>query len=177
MLKKIAIGLAALFIILALVIGAIGLSLPKDHTVTKTVYVNAPIDDVWQIISNYQDIPNWSDNIASVERLKDLPDGKENWKFSDKSGGYMIVENVIVEPKDLLVSRIIKTSYPLEGEWIFELKQEGDSTRISLSESGTIANPFARVIAYYVHGIDTGVTRFLQTLAKKKFNEPFSVVE
>ena len=64
----------------------LGMRLPREHTVVRTMMLGAPRQAVWQAITDFSKQPEWRANLKSVERLPDR-DGLPVWRESYKRMG------------------------------------------------------------------------------------------
>ncbi len=140
--KWVLIVLAALIALAALVV-VVGALRPKSHVASYTVVLAAPPDRVWATIADVEHTPEWVPDIRKVERLPDH-DGRPSWR--ENFGGFEATTVIAVsEPPRRLVKEILPSG-PFYGSWTWELAPEGGGagTRLTITERGTVENPFFR---------------------------------
>lgn len=148
-----------------------GSLLPEEHTVIRSTVLDQSRGTVWNLITDNEKMKDWMPETKEVKELPKSKDGNEMWRFEDKSGHYMVVENTVTKAQAQLTSHIVETDYPFGGDWIFTLEDAGkDKTKLTLTEKGKIYNPFCRFLSHFIMGYDQGVEKFLEAVAKK-FNE------
>ena len=126
---------------LALIVLVIGMMKPASHVASVTAQLAAPPDTVWQIVSDVPSVPQWFDQVKSVEPL---PDHEGRPSFRENYGGFEVT-TVVREatPPSRFVKEILPTS-AFYGTWTWELSPEGTGTRLVITEHGTVANAFFR---------------------------------
>ena len=150
----------------------LGMRLPREHTVVRTMRLGAPRQAVWQAITDFSKQPEWRANLKSVERLPDR-DGLPVWRESYKRMGSetLVTEQFI--PPTYLVRTIADDKGPMSGSWEFSLLTNpvGGGTAISLTERGSVRNPFVRFIAHDVMKYRY-IDKYLRQLAAKFGEKP-----
>jgi uncharacterized protein YndB with AHSA1/START domain len=132
--------IGVLFGLVALVF-IVGLLRPKSHTATHTTVLSAPPERVWAEIADVDRAPEWVPEVTKVERLPDR-DGRPSYRES--FGGFEATTVIRVsEPPRLLVKEIVPGG-AFHGSWTWELAPEGTGTRLTITERGTVENPFFR---------------------------------
>jgi uncharacterized protein YndB with AHSA1/START domain len=126
---------------LAVVILVIGLLRPKTHVASYSTVLGYPPERLWAAIADFERQPEWVPSITRVERLPDR-DGRPSYRES--FGGFQATTVVATfEPPRLLVKEILPGG-PFHGSWTWELVPEGAGTRLTITERGTVENPFFR---------------------------------
>ena len=128
-------------------IALVGSFLARRCVVSRTLTTELPVEAVWQVITDYQDVPSWYSNIRSVERLPDRQ-GRPVWREQYRWNYSIQVEDAEVVPPQRLLRRIADEKGPFMGSWEFDLAPaEEGGCRITLTERGEIANPYFRLMA------------------------------
>lgn len=155
-----------LFIIVALagVYGA-GSALPETMVTLRGAQFKAPVGEVWNLVTNYPEMPNWNDGIAKVTPIPG-EDKTTLWDIEDNDGRHMVLKVVHSEQYHLHHSEIIANDQPFKGSWKFELTANDGGTWLKLEEHSRISNPFLRFVTYYILGSDYGIRTFLQALGR-----------
>ncbi|HYV36940.1 MAG TPA: SRPBCC family protein [Gemmataceae bacterium] len=138
----VAIGIGCLAGVLAL-IALIGCFFPRGHVATRSLEINQPPDEVWQIITDFAAAPSWHPELKTAERLPDR-NGNPLWRETDKRGYAMTLETVQAVPPRRLVRCIADEGGPFSGQWEFDIEPTDAGSRVTLTEKGQIPNPFFR---------------------------------
>ena len=162
---RVLIGLA----VVAGIIFAIGLGLPKTHRAESRITLEKPPAEVWEIVRNPAAlIGTWSELSAS-HRVED-PGGREVWE--QKAGGFPM--RLIIEtssPPSRLVTRIdADQKSAFGGTWTYTLTPAGSGTTLAVVEDGFVNNPFFRVIMT-VMGKHRTIDGYLKAVGEK-LDEP-----
>lgn len=173
MIKVLLICLAVLLLSILLVVG-IGMLLPQSHVVVRSMLLKQKRDAVYALISDMKNAPAWRKDIGSVEEVKSEAD-ETLYREKSKHGTltYRIVKR---EPPQKFVTAIADKDAPFGGSWIFDLTEEGDGTRITITERGEVYNPVFRFMAKYVFGHHKTMETYLANLAAR-FSETAAIEE
>jgi hypothetical protein len=66
-----------------------------------------------------------------------------------------------------LVTRIADDTLPFGGRWIYELAPEGDGTRVTVTEEGTVKGALFRFMSRFVFGHHATIDAYLKALGTK----------
>jgi hypothetical protein len=139
--------------------------IPTKHVLSRSVTIPRSAFDVYGAIRDGQSWPTWWDILDRVEVT--TPSGQpEAWRFVYKDGNAFRLVLEADAPPARLVQRIEDESAIFGGTWTFDLKSDGDSTIVTLTEHGEIYHPLIRAIAkvsmnpaMYVEGNLTGLAK------------------
>jgi uncharacterized protein YndB with AHSA1/START domain len=156
-------GLAVAAVVILVI--AIGLMLPRDHTATRTADVSVPPDQVWAVITDVASYPKWRPDVKRIESLP-LADGHASWREIRRSDSiaYETVESI---PPTRFVTRIADRGLPFGGEWSIGLAPLSSGTRITIIERGQIYNLLYRVLSHFVLGYTTTMDAYLHALQRR----------
>lgn len=158
------IALAAVFLI-ALILVAVGASLPVRHHASREASYHRPASDIFRLISTPADFPAWRPSVTSVKILPDSG-GRPRFQESGKNGSILYeVERTV--PGEMLVTRIADRSLPFGGTWTYTLTPDGGSTTLRIVEDGEVYNPIFRFISRFVLGYNSTMDQFLRDVGKK----------
>lgn len=157
-------GLVALVAVVALV----GLMLPQNHIVSRTIRLKQSPDAVWKTITDYANMPQWRSELKKIERMPDV-NGHEVWKEYN-SAGEMPLETIESTPPRKLV-RKIGAGLPFGGGWTYELTPDGSGTQLKITENGEVYNPIFRVVGKFMDPA-ASMTTFLTGLATHFGEQP-----
>lgn len=160
--KWILIGLAVLVGLLILVL-VIGMLRPKSHVATHTVVLAAPPESVWAVITDFARQPEWVPDLRRVEPAGEQ-DGKPRWR--EWFGGFEATTVIRAsEAPRLLVKEILPTG-SFYGTWTWELAAEGQGTRLTITERGTVENPLFRGMMVF-HDNTKSARQYAEALARR----------
>ncbi len=158
---RIVIGLA----ILAAVIFAIGLGLPKNHRAESRITLEKSPDEVWGVIRNPAALVGTWSELKSARQVQGQG-GREVWE--QDAGGFpmrLIIESS--NPPRRLVTRIdADEKAAFGGTWTYTLTPAGNGTTVSIVEDGYVNNPLFRVMMT-IMGKHRTLDGYLKALADK----------
>jgi uncharacterized protein YndB with AHSA1/START domain len=156
----IAVAVLAGLIGLAAVVGALR---PKTHVATHAVVLAASPERVWAEIADVERQPEWAPEITKVERLADR-DGHPSYR--EHFGQFEATTVVTIsEPPRRLVKEILPGG-PFYGSWTWELATEGEGTRLTITEQGTVPNPLFRAMMMF-HDNTKSARDYADALARR----------
>jgi uncharacterized protein YndB with AHSA1/START domain len=150
-------------IVIAMIVG--GLATPRAHTVSKSVVLAAPLNDVWLTIRTVSAYATWRSDLEDVE-LIDTAQSHVRWREMSTRRS-MALGIVAEEAPHRLVVRILDEDLPFSGEWEWALRADGASTQVTVTERGEIGNPIFRLIGTYFIGHSKSIERVLGDLARR----------
>jgi uncharacterized protein YndB with AHSA1/START domain len=154
----IVIGCAVVLAIAAMV----GWRLPQSHRASLTKIFAADPDLIWSNITDVEAFPSWRQGVKQVQRLPDR-NGLPMWVEESRSGKITFAIERMERPR-VLVSRIANRDLPFGGTWTYEIKPEGNGSRLTITEDGEIYNPLFRFMARFVLGYDATMRAYLAAL-------------
>ena len=138
-------GLALLIAIIA----AIGATLPRNHTASRTLRVRRPPQEAWTAITQ-------------AMNASDIP-----------------VDIVESDPPRTLVSKVKETEKMFGGTWTVAIAPVDPSTSsgqaastITITEDGWVGNPIFRFVSRFVMGHHATMDGMLKSVAKQFSEEP-----
>src|SRR5688500_2180465 len=161
---RIVIGLA----ILAAIVFAIGLGLPRNHRAQSRITLEKPAGEVWAVgRAPTALVGTWS-MLKSSRRVQGAG-GREVWEQDAGFPMRLIVESA--DPPRRLVTRIdADEDAAFGGTWTYTLTPAGGGTTLSIVEDGYVGNPFFRVMMA-VMGTHRTIDSYLKAVADK-LDEP-----
>jgi len=159
------IALTALVIVVALiaVVLTIGATLPKHHSVSRSIIVRGTPADTFAKISNFANAPKWRRDVVRVEMLPPV-DGKPRFREFDRHRGvtYEVVERI---PPHHLVTRIADTNLGYSGTWTYDVTPENGATPLTIREDADVTNVFFRFMSRFVIGHTATIDRYLRDVS------------
>ncbi|HEY5545307.1 MAG TPA: SRPBCC family protein, partial [Gemmatimonadaceae bacterium] len=133
------------------IVALLGGRLPVGHVASRSVVVGAPMDVVFNTITDFNAAPSWRKDLKSVTVTTDSTTGRQR-VTEESSTGPMTMEVEQLVPPTRLVMRIVGEDLPYGGAWAYALEPQGNATRVTISEHGEVYNPIFRFIATYIMG-------------------------
>jgi uncharacterized protein YndB with AHSA1/START domain len=143
----------------------IGMKLPREHVVARSVTVHKPPVEVWRVLTDYASQPQWRPELKSVERLP-ARNGNEIWRENYKHGMPDTLATEQFVPPTYLVRTIADQNGPVQGSWEFNIDGAPGGSTIRITEHGFVRNPFLRFVSRYVMRYSY-IDDYLRELAKK----------
>ena len=158
----------SVIVVLILIVGImalIGSRLPKSHVASRSIVLHQPRANVYATIRDFGSAPRWRTDLKSIELLE--PAGnkvrfREHGKHGDVN--YEVDEDV---PGQRLVTRILDTDLGYSGRWVYQLTDENNGTRVTITEEGEVSNVFFRFMSRYVFGHTATIDSYLTALAAR----------
>jgi hypothetical protein len=142
-----------------------GLLQPVKHSVTRSITLKQKPETVFAVLDKADDLPSWSSMVAKVERIPDR-DGRPATRQAMKFGMTVIVSSLERKSPTRLVARMEKEGGSVWGTWTYDLAQEGDGCRVSITEDGEMKNPLFRALGR-LRGLDASINQQLNDLARR----------
>ncbi|KAI9251978.1 hypothetical protein BY458DRAFT_362602 [Sporodiniella umbellata] len=166
-----------------LLLYAIGLLLPVEHTVTRSFKYETTAEIVWVILTSVKDYPAWRSNIGQVTVEED--EGGLN-KYEEKERTEFVEYNIkrdrrtavthIEQEFERKLLRVVEEKSTLEnhpptftGSWSFVIESLENERAIILkiTEQGQIKKPMVRGLNQLIFGYHRRIDRFMKDLAKE----------
>ena len=149
--------LGAVLLAILLAPFVIGSFLPLEHTVSKSVALEAPTDEVFALLTDVEDYALWRSGLKSVEVLDEEP-----LRFRE-SGSYgdVVFEEVSRNEPDQIVIRIAEDDQPYGGQWTYDLASSADGCELTTTEDGWVKSPYYRFMSKYMFGYDSTIAAYL----------------
>ena len=154
--------IAAAIAIIAILVIVIGYSLPKGHSVSRTVAVAMPPAALYALLSDVERYQSWRPDVKSLQRHPDR-DGRPAWT-EEMSGMKIPLYFERMEPPSVLVSRIADPSLPFGGTWTYRIEPAPSGATVTITEDGEVNNPFFRFMSRFVFGHTATIDAFLKHL-------------
>ena len=144
----------------------IGALLPKAHVVSRMALINRSPEDIWQVVTDYEDQASWRTDLRRVERLPDRA-GHHVWEETDGRGQALMFETVESISPRRLVRRIANEDLAFGGSWTYEIGEYGEVTSLTITEDGEVYNPVFRFVSRFIVGHATTIDQYLRALGSK----------
>ena len=150
---------------LILLIGFVGMLIPKSHVASRKARFNQTPETVWDAITDFQGQPSWRTNLTKVERLPDR-DGNAVWRETSKRTGPLTMMIMTSDPPHRMVGQIVDNR-SFGGTWTYEIISTDRGCALTITENGEIYNPIFRVFARFVFGYTATMETYLKQLGTK----------
>jgi uncharacterized protein YndB with AHSA1/START domain len=158
---------AGLLLGLFVLILSTGMFLPKAHFVSRSLKIKAPPDKIWQVISDFQNVPSWYPEVIRVQRLPD-PQGREVWREVYKGGHAIKLETMeLLPPRRLVRSVAEEKGGRFTGQREFDIAPAEAGCRIKITERGEVSHPLSRLIFRLFKDPALHLEKYLKALAAK----------
>jgi hypothetical protein len=154
---------AMVAIVLALVVG--GLATPRDHAVARTITLPAAPNDVWITVRDVGRYGEWRHELESAD-IVDTDQPQTRWRETTTRGSITFGVSTDDAPHRL-VARILDDDLPFSGEWTWRIEPDGNGTRVTIAERGSVGNPVFRFISAHFIGHTKSIDQYLQALAAR----------
>lgn len=142
----------------------IGMTLPQNHTASRSVHLSGSPDTVWNLITDVERYPAWRKDVTSVDSVTQGP--VLTWR--ETTGGDRITyEATTSERPTHFVARIADKGLPFGGTWDYRLEPDGTGTVLTITENGEVYNPLFRFVSRYLMGHTGTIDRYLAALASR----------
>ena len=150
---------------LILLIGLVGMLIPKSHVASRKARFNQPPQTVWDAITDFQGQTSWRTNLSTVERLPDR-EGNAVWRETNRRTGPLKMMMMTSDPPHRMVNQIVDNK-SFGGTWIYEITPTDRGCELTITERGEIYNPIFRVFARFVLGYTATMETYLKQLGTK----------
>jgi len=161
----IVIGLIVVVALLAGIVAFIGSRLPKEHSVSRSIFLHKTPTEVYQVVRDLAAAPGWRSDVKKVT-LEDESNGRVHFQEEGKNGTikYELSEDL---PGQRMVTKILNTDLGYSGKWTYLFTSEKDGTRLTITEDGEVSNVIFRFMSKYVFGQTATLDSYLTALAKR----------
>ena len=147
---KFALALALLLGLLALVVVASGFLMPKEHSVTRTACLDSAVDEVWDLVADFEGYADWREDVQRIEVVSGGSGASlQGSRFIEYGSEEPILFEVeLADRPSRLVSRIADEGLPFGGRWTFELSRTSEcTTLVEITEDGHVSNFLYRALS------------------------------
>lgn len=157
---KILLIILIVIVVLVLAMYLWGKSLPLGHSASLSHTFKAPVDTIWNLVADRTTYSKWRG--VKLEILNDT-----TWK-EVIMGNMVLMEELERVENEKLVTLISKENKNMGfgGSWTFEVKPDGDGTRLTITENGEVYNPIFRFLSKNVFGHTATQKQFYKQMDK-----------
>ncbi len=158
---KITIVMAGATAALIAIVILVGAALPKHHSATRSAFIQASPEQVFQLISGP---PDWRTDLKSYSVVDE--DGKHLVRETDKHGQTITYERVEYRPPTLVRNAIADKNLPFGGAWTWNVQPQNEGCLVTITEDGEIYNPVFRFVSRFVIGYTRTIDGYLARLTQ-----------
>jgi len=138
--------------------------MPKEHKISRNVFIKAPLDDVWNTVTNVVRQIEWRTDLQKIE-LKDSVDDYLIWTEIPKEGNSVTQQMLALQEHKLFEKEIIPTSMYV-GHSLIEFSSSQAGTTLRITESLGVDNPLKRPLAKISKKLEAGANQYQEDLKK-----------
>lgn len=155
-------------LLLVLLVVAIGALLPKEHVASRSVTLDASLEQVWALVIDHQAFPSWRGDLLRVEARSETS-GRRAWLEVGKRNQipYVADREVLDGDRAELVTRIDDPALPFGGTWTWAFERAGAQTRLTITEHGFVGPPVFRFMSRFVFGHTASLDAMVQALERR----------
>ena len=133
-----------------------GSTLPTTKSLKKTVQINAPVEMVWEMMSDWKGQIKWRSEVDSVEIL-----GEKTFKEFPANGPAVEFEIIRLEKNSVIE---LKMSGPFKGDYLAEFSENNETTTIHISETIIQESVVGRILSTLFFDLDEFVAVYFEQL-------------
>ncbi|WP_395342978.1 SRPBCC family protein [Ningiella sp. W23] len=153
--KTLIIVVLSVVVLLALVF-VWGATLPTTKSVSKTIQINAPVEIVWETMSDWKGQEKWRSDVKSVEILDE-----RSFKEIPTNGPAVEFEIVRLETNKIIE---LKMSGPFKGHYLAEFSDNNGATTINISETIIQESIIGRILSRLFFDLEEFVAAYFGQL-------------
>ncbi len=154
--------LTALLLVLAVLVGS---RLPKTHVAASSQRLHAPVDEVWETVTNFANFPKWRPGVSKVDAGPILG-GHPSWYEYCAPKIRVHLQITVLERNQRLVTQLVGKKLPIYGAWEYEFAGDDTGTLLTITEIDKVYNPLLRVFTRIVFPHHAAMDVFLIALAR-----------
>ena len=108
-----------------------------QYSGSRSEVINAPIEKVWQLISDTQGFSASRHEVASVEMLGTNASGFTKWNEHTNLGGVIALEIIDQKPFEFIEVRMNESGFGMKGTWKYAFESEGAQTKVTITENSS----------------------------------------
>ena len=147
-----------LLILIFLLILLIGLSLSKEQSIYRDIFVKAPVADVWSRVADVARQTEWRKDLQKI-KLNSSDSHTMSWTEIYKSGEEITYQTVKYKANHLFEAKIVASS-SYSGTIRIEFNSSHIGTSLRMTESFGIKNPLKRPFVKVSKKLDAHVNEY-----------------
>ena len=159
-------GLGAAVAALAVLVGVVGMLLPREHRATRTAFFDHPPAALWDALTDRAFDGRWRPELESVEHVLS-DDGHASWREVYKNGRVVTLDTSEAIAPRRLVQRQADEGRTVSATWSFDIAPSGTGSRLSVVEERSVSNPYRRIAQRGLHRSTASIDHYLRSVAAK----------
>lgn len=149
-----------IIIAIFIIVFVIGIMLPNPRISHNTFIIEAPIENVWDKVTDYAGQVNWRDGI---EKIEVNPDTEGEWTEVPINGmPITFKETDVIKNQKYRIDIISKNGF--KGYSVISFKSDKETTYLEFTEVSDISNPFQRVLSYLFYNSKSTIKKYEEEL-------------
>ena len=144
--------------------------LAKSYEYTVTEQFNTPAENLWEIITNYENQLMWRNSLIKIEKVINKK-GSDIWKETDIKGQQIEWESFIEIRNKKLVRKTVNENIAVNLIHTYELKPFGEVSLLTLTETTQVENVLYRWIQYIFTSATSELGQYIKDLRMKINND------
>ena len=108
--------------------------------VSKNVLINAPVEKVFEYVSEPQNLIEWNPSITNVQDITGRGEGQQ-WTWSYKMMGLPVTGKAQVVSSVMNTNRRVKSTGGIQSLWSWRFQREAEGTRMEMEIDYTVPVP------------------------------------
>ncbi len=152
-----------------------GRSIPEEHMASANLEVKRWPLACYDTVADAQNLPKWSSQVKEIRDFK--KDGNKitytqvvKSPFGDSE--LITTQTNGFRPNEITIE-VRESKDAFSGKWTLKFKEtaDGKGTKVTLTEIGTVSNPFFRAIGSFTMNPEDTLKQYLEDLKKKVESE------
>lgn len=158
-------GIVSVLVLLVGAVVGVGMLLPQEHVVSRSLSLAQPPAQIWRLISDPEGQVAWR---SDLQRVETLPDDRGGVLIREvaKGGDVITYRTLTAEAPRRLVRQIADRDLPFGGTWTFQIASTAEGSTLTITERGEVYNPVFRFISRFIIGHAAHMEGYLADLAE-----------
>lgn len=124
---------------------AMGYLSSEDFSGTRTETIQASPSEVWSVLTNIEALPEFRQEVTSIEFIEDSVGNRLIWKEHTDMGGFILFTMLDSIQNKRLKLEMDGSSFGMSGTWTYELVENADNTtELTVTENSKTTNAMVR---------------------------------
>ncbi|MDK9699288.1 MAG: SRPBCC family protein [bacterium] len=164
---KLSLAILALSFLTVGLMAVIGMTVKKQHIITRYIRVNQSREVIWETITNFAAQPSWRTDLKAVTS-QGSQDGKTVWLEEYKDGMAIPLETTVIDSPRFMIRTITDPNLPFAGNWEYKVSPYANGGCIvRITEYGEVKNPVFRFLGHYIFNQAETIETCLKNLSAK----------
>ena len=146
---------------------AVGLTIPPQIDVVKTISINRPPENVWWVLTDYNNMWQWHPQYKSAWMTSSPGEKPTRWRATYTDGRTATVEVSEADFPNHYAEHIADRNVPFAGGWKVDLERREMTTEVIVHSHAELRRPLDRVFVRLFVKPDQEVEKILQGLKRR----------